>query len=89
VTARCTNTFEIEGFPRARLAFLVEGEATAHAVRLTLAVDDPDTMPIAAELQRHAGYSIRPDRLTMFQRVIHRAASLRVGPIRLASSLPR
>jgi CubicO group peptidase (beta-lactamase class C family) len=44
-----TNTFEIEGFPRARLAFLVEGEATAHAVRLTLAVDDPDTMPIDAE----------------------------------------
>jgi CubicO group peptidase (beta-lactamase class C family) len=44
-----TNTFEIEGFPRARLAFLVEGEATAHAVRLTLAVDDPDTVPIDAE----------------------------------------
>jgi CubicO group peptidase (beta-lactamase class C family) len=44
-----TTTFEVEGFPRARLEFLVEGEATAHAVRLTLAVDDPDTAPIDAE----------------------------------------
>jgi CubicO group peptidase (beta-lactamase class C family) len=44
-----TTTFEVEGFPRARLEFLVEGEATAYALRLTLAVDDRDTAPIDAE----------------------------------------